>query len=51
MNHKAKRLECAPQYQSMNAKEWRRAVFSDKTNSIYTVQMDFRSSDTQKNFQ
>ena len=30
MKHKEKRLEYARQYQTMSAKEWRKAVFSDE---------------------
>ena len=50
MKPSEKRLEYARQYQTMSAKEWRKVVFSDEKNSILTVQMTFRSTDTQNIF-
>ena len=48
MKHKEKRLQYARQYQTMNAKEWRKVFLEGKKFSLNDPDMVFRSTGTQK---
>ena len=48
MKQKEKWMKYAHQYPIMSAKEWQKVDFPDKKNSIYAVQIAFRSTGTQR---